>query len=130
MRAMSVPLPIELRERIVAAVNDGMTWLEAAETFRVGRATVNRLMRLMRDTGSVEPRPHGGGQQHRIPDAMLPVLREIVQERTDATIHEVRDVYCKRIGATVSTATVGRAMRERLGLSLKKKMLRLRGASA
>lgn len=117
---MSVPLPIELRERIVAAVQEGMTWMEAAETFRVGRATVNRLMRRLRELGSLEPLPHAGGQWHRIPDDRLPLLRELVEAHSDATIAQLRDLYCERTATTVSTATVGRALRERLRLSLKK----------
>lgn len=117
---MSVPLPIELRQRIVAAVKDGMSWDEAAEVFRVGRASVNRYMRLERENGSVEPRPHGGGQTHRITDDDLKTLRQIIDQRADATIAQIRDAFCERTGSTVSTATVGRSIRGRLGLSLKK----------
>lgn len=117
---MSVPLPLELRERIVASILDGMSWTEAAETFRVGTATVNRLMRRYRERGSLEPDPHGGGHPHRIPDESLPVLRELVAARPDSTIEELRQAYCLRTKTVVSPATVGRALRDRLNLSRKK----------
>jgi len=117
---MSVPLPVELRARIVAAVQEGMSWEEAAEVFRVGRASVNRYMRLMREKGSVQPMPHGGGQTLRIPNEALPMLRALIEARPDATLAQIRDAYCERSGSTVSVATVGRTVRERLGMSLKK----------
>lgn len=127
---MTVPLPVELRARIVAAVQEGMSWAEAAEVFRVGRASVNRYMRLMREKGSVEPRPHGGGQTHRIPDEALPVLRAVVEARPDATIAQIRDAYCAKTGSTVSNATVGRTVRDRLGMSLKKSLSSTRSRRA
>lgn len=117
---MSVPLPIELRERIVSAVDDGLTWEEAAELFRVGRATVNRLMRRRRERGSLEPDGHGGGHPYRIAEESLGILRELVAARPDATIAELRAAYGERTGFEVSEATIGRALRDRLGLSRKK----------
>jgi transposase len=119
---MSVPLPIELRERIVAAVAGGMSWAEAASVFRVGRATVNRYVRLMRQCGSVAPRPHAGGHAFVISEQDLATLRAVVATRPDATIAQIRDRYCEQTGTRVSVSTVGRALRERLGLSLKKRL--------
>ncbi|WP_206607078.1 MULTISPECIES: hypothetical protein [Sandaracinus] len=47
------------------AVLDGMSWDEAADVFKLGIATVNRLMRKAREGSSLEPLGHGGGQRHR-----------------------------------------------------------------
>jgi transposase len=54
---------LDLRSRVIAASQSGDhgSWEELAATFRIGRATVNRLIRRFRETGSVEPAPHGGG---------------------------------------------------------------------
>lgn len=117
---MSVPLPIELRERIVASILEGMSWADASELFRVGPATVNRLMRRYRERGSLEPDPHGGGYPHRIPEESLGILRELVEARPDATIEELRQAYGSRTRTTVSAATIGRALRDRLKMSRKK----------
>ncbi|WP_143825720.1 helix-turn-helix domain-containing protein [Nannocystis exedens] len=59
---MPTPISVDLRIRIVEArVQDGQTYEQLAERFHVGRATVDRVLRLQRETGSVEPKPHGGG---------------------------------------------------------------------
>jgi len=52
----------DLRERIIEAVRrrDG-TLQQIAERFLVSVSFITRLWQLHRDTGSLEPRPHGGG---------------------------------------------------------------------
>ena len=55
-------LSLDLRRRIIDAYDNGEgTQARLARRFKVGKATVERLVRLRRETGSVEPRPHGGG---------------------------------------------------------------------
>lgn len=124
---MGAPISIEVRERVVAAVHNGLSWQEATELFAVSIATVNRLMRLDRETGSVAPRDHGGGQWHRIPDERLATLRELVDSRADATIGELRVMYRDATNVDVSEATIGRAL-ARLGLSRKKRASSMRSA--
>ncbi len=64
---MPEPLSLDLRERIVAAYERGdMTRDQVAALFQVGRASVNRLVRRFRETGSVEPSPHGGGKRRKL----------------------------------------------------------------
>ena len=63
---MSKPLSLDLRQRIIDAVNErSRTYEEIAEDLSVGTASIKRLVRLVRDTGSIEPRPHGGGRSPR-----------------------------------------------------------------
>lgn len=129
MPGMGAPISIDVRERVVAAVHNGLTWQEATELFSVSIATVNRLMRLDRETGSVAPRDHGGGQRHRIPDERLAVLRELVDDRADATISELRVLYRDATKVDVSEATIGRAL-ARLRLSRKKRASSTRSAQS
>lgn len=56
---MPAPLSNDLRIRIA----------EARAQDAVGRASVDRVLRLVRETGSVEPAPHGGGAPKRIQEA-------------------------------------------------------------
>ncbi|MFY0539472.1 DUF977 family protein [Nannocystis pusilla] len=59
---MPIAISTDLRIRIVEArAQERLTYEQLAERFGVGRATVDRVLRLARETGSVEPRPHGGG---------------------------------------------------------------------
>ena len=60
------PLSNDLRERIIAAVDDREgSRRQIAVRFCVDVSTITRLLQLRRQTGSLEPRPHGGGQAIR-----------------------------------------------------------------
>jgi transposase len=113
---------VDLRSRIIAAWQSTTysSWEEIAETYGVGRATVNRLIRRFRATGSVAPAPHAGGLEPLIPEEKLLEVFELVQEQPDRTVEELAALYSEQSGVTVSRATMGRAL-ERLGLSRKKK---------
>ena len=117
---MAGPLSSDLRERIVRAYEDGdKTRDEVAELFQVGRASVNRLVRRYRETGSVEPNPHGGGKPRKMTPRGEKVLRALIEERPDATIPEFVRLMVERAKLTLSTSTMGREL-GRLGLSRKK----------
>ncbi len=47
------------------AIDRGMSQREAAETFDLARATIVKWLRLRRETGDIEPMPHGGGNPAR-----------------------------------------------------------------
>ena len=91
---MSAPLSIDLRIRILEArAKEGLTYDQLADRFAVGRATVHRLLRLARETGSVEPAPHGRRSPRRVTEAMEASLGELVRERPDAILTELRTAF-------------------------------------
>ena len=58
---MGRPYSIDLRERVIAAVEEEhLTYEEAAEWFVIGLSTVKRWLRRIRETGSVVPGRMGG----------------------------------------------------------------------
>lgn len=57
---MPHPLSNDLRERVVAFVEAGHSRHEAAARFGTSVSFAVNLMKLWRETGSVEPRPRGG----------------------------------------------------------------------
>ncbi len=68
---MGKPLPMALRERVAAYVDEGHGHREASRHFRVSPRFVNGLMKLRRETGSLEPRRqgHAPGWGKRVPHA-------------------------------------------------------------
>ena len=86
------PHPIELRERIISAVDQqDSTVVEIAETYDVGERYVYKLLRLRRETGSVEPRPHGGGASAKLSEKQLLKLGDLVAQKPEATLEELRE---------------------------------------
>src|SRR3954454_22279438 len=92
-----------------------------ARRFLVSVSFITRLLQLHRSTGSLEPRPHGGGNPAVLSPEDLEQLRELVRRQPDATLEEL----CQRLGASCSLMTISRALRQ-LGLPRKKKIPRSR----
>lgn len=64
----------DLRAKILAAVDAGMSKAQAARTFGVGEETIRRYARQRQETGSLDPRPHPGR-----PPLIRPEQREILR---------------------------------------------------
>jgi putative transposase len=52
---MGKPYSMDLRERVVAAIEGGLSTRQAAARFAIGIATVGTWARLKRATGAVRP---------------------------------------------------------------------------
>src|SRR3954467_9687869 len=114
------PYSQDLRQRIVDTVQRGEETIhQVAERFLVSVSFVTRLLQLHRSSGSVEPRPHGGGNPSVLTPEDLERLRELIRERPDATLREC----AAHLGSSCSLMTISRALKE-LGLPRKKKVPR------
>ncbi len=117
---------MDLRQRVVDAYHRGEgSFKKIAERFDIGEATVNRWVRLARETGSVAPRPHGGGHPTHFHEEGLKNLRALVEEMPDATTYELTDAWHARGYPQVSRSALTKALSKKLGLT-KKKDLQLR----
>jgi transposase len=111
------PLSNDLRQRILDAVdNKEGSRRKLAARFKVNTSTITKLLRLRRETGSFEPRPHGGGVEPTLDGDALERLRELVEETPDATLEALR----QKMGVSGSRMIICRAL-QKLGLPLKKK---------
>ena len=111
------PLSDDLRQRILAAVDQREgSRRKLAARFSVNTSTITRRLQLRRQTGSFEPRPHGGGVEPTLDPDALERLRTLVEETPDATLEMLR----QKMGVTGSIMIICRAL-QKLGLPLKKK---------
>lgn len=116
---MGKPHPIELRERVVAYVEEGHTHRASASRFRVSPRFVNDMVILKRGTGSLEPKPQGhGGVVGKLRDH-ADWVRGRMAENGDLTLDELCLELAGR-GVRVHRSSIGRLL-HRLGLSNKKK---------
>jgi transposase len=108
---MSNALPVQLRERLVAAYKSGeFTYRKIASIFGVGEATVSRLLARERKTGDVDPSNPGGGNPPRIPPSQYDALRALVVDAPDATQQDLCDLWEELFGVSVSKAAMGRTL--------------------
>ena len=110
---------MDLRLRVLAAVDRGMPRGEVAETFGVSISTVKRYLRLRRETGGVEPKPIPGPTTRKRA-ALEEGLPAQVSRNPDLTLEEHCELFEEERGVAVSTATMSRTLKA-LGLPLKKR---------
>jgi len=114
-------LSLDLRERILGACDRGdLTREEVAEEFGVSRRFVQKVLRLRADGGPLAPGRRSGGRAPLLGEADLGRLRELVREKPDRTLAELRAALHASGGPEVSAPTVCRALKG-LGLPLKKR---------
>lgn len=116
---MASTVPLRLRQQLVHAYNSGLvkTYLEAAEMFGVGPATVSRLLRQYRETRNLEPSKIRGHRPRAIDDEWLLAHAE---QHPDALLRERVEAWLEKSGNTVHLSTMALAMK-RIGWTHKKK---------
>ena len=112
MRAYST----DLRERVVAAcaARDG-TREQIAARFSVSVRWIGGLLRRRRETGSIAPKPRGGGRAPAFDEAAAARLRAAVRSDDDATL----EALATAAGVACAPSAVHRALK-RLGITRKK----------
>jgi transposase len=113
---------LDLRTRVVDAVDRRVgSQGEVAALFGVSRTWVKKLLRQRRETGSVAPRPHGGGQPPKLDGKKEEAVRSyILGVKNDASLAEVQAYVARQWKVGISQATVSRLLAS-LGLPRKKK---------
>ena len=114
------PYPLELRQRIVEAVDQQThTIEEIAALFGVSERYVYHLLKLRREMGDLSPLPHGGGAVAKLDEPKLLFLAELVAKFPDATLEELRQLLRRRGRLSVSVNTVWRGLQQ-IDFTLKK----------
>ena len=106
----------DLRQRVLADCDAGLTTGAVARKYTVSPAWVRRLKQRRRQAGEVEPRRGHPGPARKLAGAGDEALAALAKAGPDLTAAEYRD----RLGIAASAVTVWRALR-RLGLTFKKK---------
>jgi len=100
---------VDLRERIIAAVDAGQARREVARRFDVSPATIGNYLRLRRQTGGLAPRPRAGGRAEIGPER-YPQLVAQLQADPDATLEQHCEPWAARTGQVVSVSTMWRTI--------------------
>jgi transposase len=107
----------DLRRKIVAAMERGMSKAQAARLFDVSLSSVKRYSRTAREGKSLEPRK-SPGRPPKADEKARALLEKDVEERPSATISQRRR-FLEHISATTLSDSTVRRLMKRLGFSQK-----------
>ena len=126
---MARPLSEDLRSRVIAAVDGGMSRRAAAERFGVAAASAVRWVRAWRTTGATHAKPQGGDQRsHRI-EAYRDVILAAIEAQVDITLVELAELLRREHGEGFAPSTVWRFL-DRHAMTVKKNRARQRAGAA
>lgn len=114
MRAFS----LDLRERIVAAVNRGERIKDVAARFEVSRWTVNGYVKRAK-AGKLAAEKHPGRPPH-LRGENLAALERQVTEHPDWTLEKRAEALAEETGVKLKKSAIGNYLKQ-LGITYKKK---------
>ena len=116
---MGKTLSEDLRVRVIAAVESGMSRNAAAKRFGIAVATAVRWLKVWHETGATAAKPKEGDlRSHRI-EACRDVLFAAVEAQADVTLEELSELLRREHGVGFAVSKVWRFF-ARHGVTLKK----------
>lgn len=112
---------LDFREKIIDIYfTERMSIRKLARRFGVAKSFIENLLKRLRETGDILPKPHGGGPQPKLDAEHLQLVRALVEADNDATLDELREHLDAETSISISRSTRGR-MVQKLHLTRKKK---------
>lgn len=118
------PLGVDLRWRVVNAVEGGLSTRRAAKRFSVSVASAGAWVRLKRATGDVKPRKPGKPSRSKL-DAHEAFIVGLIDENKDITLSEIGLRLMAEYGLRVVPSTIWYFLDKR-GITFKKNRARSR----
>jgi transposase len=115
---MTRPYSMDLRERMVRAVEAGASRRATAATFDVSPSCVVKLVQRWHQKGTLEPEPAGGGRRAKLADH-AELVHALLAATPDSTIAELRTRLAAE-GIAVSPSAISRFLKA-CGLTRKKR---------
>jgi transposase len=103
---------IDLRERVVAAIEGGLSHRQASEWFRVAVSTAGNWHRLWRRTGSARPGRQGHPVRSRL-DAHEAANLAMVEDNKDIALSEIAERLADEHGIHAAPSTVWHFFKKR-----------------
>ncbi len=111
----------DLRQKVIDAYeNQEGSQRNLASRFSVSLTFIQKLLKQYRNSGTIEPKAHGGGNTTKLNSEQMALVAALIEEDNDAILMELCDRLKERTGVKVSRATMGR-ITQKLNLTRKKK---------
>jgi putative transposase len=113
--------PIELRTRVVEAYENKEGSMRAlAKRFKVNKSFISDMIKLKRETGSLEPKPHAGGHVPKIDESGLQFIENLIANEPNLKLSEICEKYYIEKKVNINIIDAHRAC-EKLDITFKKK---------
>jgi len=126
--AMPKPLSNDLRCRLVECVEEGSSRREAAARFKTAASSAVNVLKLWKETGSVEPRARGGYRHGKLKPHREFILA-IVARQHDITMPELAAELLAAKGVQIDPSNLSKFLIAQ-GLSFKKNSAGIRARQA
>jgi transposase len=126
---MTKTLSEDLRVRVIAAVESGLSRHAAAERFGIGVATAVHWLRAWREGGSTAAKPRGGDRHSARIEAFGVAILAEVDRQVDITLVELAALLEREHGERFAPSTIWRFL-DRRDLTFKKNGARQRAGAA
>lgn len=117
---MANALSVDLRRRVVAAVEAGASRRQAASRFGVGVSSAIRWVARARETGDVAPKPRGGPRRPSRIEPYGDLIMNWLEEEPDMTLPEIAARLDEEIGYRPPPSVVHEFFKRR-GVTRKKR---------
>jgi transposase len=118
---MGKPYSMDLRQRVIVAIEGGMSTRRAAALFSIGIATAGAWGRRKRAMGDLRPSKQGK-PEGSVLDAHAEFILDRLAEEPDTTLDEMVELLRKQRGIVVVRTAVWKFL-DRRGLTHKKRPL-------
>jgi transposase len=106
----------DLRKRIIEAIKvEKLTKPEVRRIYKISRTGLDYLILHYDETGSLDPKPHGGGRPSRFNAEDIERIKKFIKDNPDATLEEILE----HTGKEASLTSVFRTLKK-IGFRLKK----------
>ena len=126
---MAKSLSKDLRERVIAAVEGGMSRHAAAARFGVSVASAVRWVRGWRESGVSTAGPQGGDRRSGAIEAFGEAILAAIEAGKDITLVEIAAMLREKHGVSFAPSTIWRFL-DRHAMTFKKNRARSRAGAA
>ena len=114
---MPKALSLDLRTRILHVYNSGKPIKEIAEQFYVSQDVVYKLVRKVKETGCINPRPLNNGRKPRLSPAQMESVREKVLAQPNITLKKL----VADLELPIGTSALSKIIINKLNLKLQRR---------
>jgi len=116
---------VDLRGRVLQAIDEGMSKMTAHRTFHISRSTLDHWLALREQTGSLSPRVMRSSRTRQLQGA---AFEEFVRDHAHATLGEMSGAWHEQTGVRLSEMSFSHALKDS-GWTRKKRVGATRSAT-